>query len=61
MIVGSLKFVSGALLKASTTNTYTATRADVKTSALDALAALDPDALTPRQALEALYRLKALA
>jgi DNA mismatch repair protein MutS len=30
-------------------------------AALDALAALDPDALTPRQALEALYRLKALA
>ena len=30
-------------------------------AALDALAALDPDALTPRQALEALYRLKSLA
>ncbi|TCO80972.1 DNA mismatch repair protein MutS [Plasticicumulans lactativorans] len=28
---------------------------------LDALAAIEPDALTPRQALEALYRLKALA
>ncbi|WP_425608274.1 DNA mismatch repair protein MutS [Thermomonas flagellata] len=30
-------------------------------AALEALAALDPDALSPRQALEALYRLKALA
>jgi DNA mismatch repair protein MutS len=30
-------------------------------AALDALAALDPDELTPKQALEALYRLKALA
>jgi DNA mismatch repair protein MutS len=30
-------------------------------AALDALAALDPDELTPRQALEALYRLKSLA
>lgn len=30
------------------------------TAALDALAAVDPDELTPRQALEALYRLKAL-
>jgi DNA mismatch repair protein MutS len=29
-------------------------------AALDALAALDPDTLTPRQALEALYRIKAL-
>ncbi|MEO6226751.1 MAG: DNA mismatch repair protein MutS [Thermomonas sp.] len=29
-------------------------------AALDALAALDPDDLTPKQALEALYRLKAL-
>ncbi len=29
-------------------------------AALDALAKLDPDALTPRQALEALYRIKAL-
>ena len=29
--------------------------------ALEALAALDPDELTPKQALEALYRLKALA
>ena len=29
-------------------------------AALDALAALDPDELTPRQALEALYRLKSL-
>ncbi len=29
-------------------------------AALDALAALDPDELTPKQALEALYRLKAL-
>lgn len=29
-------------------------------AALEALAALDPDELTPRQALEALYRLKAL-
>lgn len=28
---------------------------------LDALAALDPDAMTPRQALESLYRLKSLA
>jgi DNA mismatch repair protein MutS len=28
--------------------------------ALDALAALEPDELTPKQALEALYRLKAL-
>ena len=27
----------------------------------EALAALDPDELTPRQALEALYRLKSLA
>jgi DNA mismatch repair protein MutS len=32
------------------------------TSAVDdAVAALDPDALTPREALEALYRLKGLA
>ena len=30
-------------------------------AALDALAAIEPDELTPRQALEALYRLKALA
>jgi len=30
-------------------------------AALDALAGLDPDDLTPKQALEALYRLKALA
>ncbi len=30
-------------------------------AALEALAALDPDELTPKQALEALYRLKALA
>ncbi|QOW22823.1 DNA mismatch repair protein MutS [Lysobacter avium] len=30
-------------------------------AALDALAKLDPDELTPRQALEALYRMKALA
>jgi DNA mismatch repair protein MutS len=30
------------------------------TAAQDALAALDPDELTPKQALEALYRLKAL-
>ena len=30
-------------------------------AALDALAALDPDELTPKQALEALYRLKSLA
>ncbi|WP_196778705.1 DNA mismatch repair protein MutS [Cognatilysobacter tabacisoli] len=30
-------------------------------AALDALATLDPDELTPKQALEALYRLKALA
>ena len=30
-------------------------------AALDALAAIDPDELTPKQALEALYRLKALA
>ena len=29
-------------------------------AALDALAALDPDDLTPKQALEALYRLKSL-
>ena len=29
-------------------------------AALDALAAIDPDDLTPKQALEALYRLKAL-
>jgi DNA mismatch repair protein MutS len=29
--------------------------------ALDALRALDPDQISPRQALEALYRLKALA
>ncbi len=28
---------------------------------LEALAALDPDELSPKQALEALYRLKALA
>jgi len=28
--------------------------------ALDALAAIDPDELTPKQALEALYRLKLL-
>jgi DNA mismatch repair protein MutS len=30
------------------------------TAAQDALAAIDPDELTPKQALEALYRLKAL-
>jgi len=30
------------------------------TAALDALAAIDPDELTPKQALEAVYRLKAL-
>ncbi len=30
-------------------------------AALDALAAIDPDELTPKQALEALYRLKALS
>ena len=29
-------------------------------AALDALTALDPDELTPKQALEALYRLKSL-
>ena len=29
-------------------------------AALDALSAIDPDELTPKQALEALYRLKAL-
>ena len=29
-------------------------------AALDALAAIDPDELTPKQALEALYRLKQL-
>jgi len=32
-----------------------------QSAALDALAGLDPDDLTPKQALEALYRLKALA
>ena len=31
-----------------------------QSAALDALAAIDPDELTPKQALEALYRLKAL-
>jgi DNA mismatch repair protein MutS len=31
-----------------------------RSAALDALAAIDPDELTPKQALEALYRLKAL-
>jgi len=31
------------------------------TPALDALQALDPDGLSPREALEAIYRLKALA
>ncbi|MNW06326.1 hypothetical protein D3C71_2027100 [compost metagenome] len=30
------------------------------TAAQDALAAIDPDELTPKQALEALYRLKTL-
>jgi DNA mismatch repair protein MutS len=30
-------------------------------AALDALAGIDPDELTPKQALEALYRLKALS
>ena len=30
-------------------------------AALEALAALDPDELTPKQALEALYRLKSLS
>jgi DNA mismatch repair protein MutS len=29
-------------------------------AALEALAAIDPDELTPKQALEALYRLKGL-
>ncbi len=32
-----------------------------RSAALDALAALDPDELTPKQALEAIYRLKALS
>ena len=32
-----------------------------QSAALDALAGIDPDELTPKQALEALYRLKALA
>ena len=32
-----------------------------RSAALDALASIDPDELTPKQALEALYRLKALA
>ncbi|RZA18328.1 MAG: DNA mismatch repair protein MutS, partial [Lysobacteraceae bacterium] len=31
-----------------------------QSAALDALAAIDPDDLTPKQALEALYRLKSL-
>jgi DNA mismatch repair protein MutS len=31
-----------------------------RSAALDALATLDPDELTPKQALEALYRIKAL-
>ena len=31
-----------------------------RAAALDALAGIDPDELTPKQALEALYRLKAL-
>ena len=31
-----------------------------QSAALDALAAIDPDDLTPKQALEALYRLKTL-
>jgi DNA mismatch repair protein MutS len=30
-------------------------------AALEALSAIEPDELTPRQALEALYRLKSLA
>jgi len=30
-------------------------------AALDALAGIEPDELTPKQALEALYRLKSLA
>ncbi|MBP7623211.1 MAG: hypothetical protein KA763_04505 [Xanthomonadales bacterium] len=33
---------------------------DATPPALDALRALDPDALSPREALEALYRLKSL-
>ena len=32
-----------------------------QTAALEALAEIDPDSLSPRDALEALYRLKALA
>ena len=32
-----------------------------QSAALDALASIDPDELTPKQALEALYRLKSLA
>ena len=31
-----------------------------QSAALDALAGIDPDELTPKQALEALYRLKSL-
>jgi DNA mismatch repair protein MutS len=34
--------------------------APASSAAQDALASLDPDELTPKQALEALYRLKAL-
>jgi DNA mismatch repair protein MutS len=33
---------------------------DVRAAALAELAALDPDTLTPREALDALYRLKQL-
>ncbi|MGO4778928.1 DNA mismatch repair protein MutS, partial [Lysobacter sp. 2RAB21] len=35
--------------------------APASSAALDALAEVDPDELTPKQALEALYRIKALA
>jgi DNA mismatch repair protein MutS len=35
-------------------------RAPIRSAIDDAVAALDPDALSPREALEALYRLKGL-
>lgn len=40
--VGVVKIASGALLKGTTTNAYNASRAAVKTSALDAIGQMTP-------------------
>lgn len=42
VIIGGLKFVSGAILKASTTNTYISNRTDLKGNALDVIQATLP-------------------